>query len=322
VGGFWYFSVTNILLPLVMPTLALSLSTWVTDVISGREARRQKDFIQGAFGRYVSPKVVSELVADPTKLSIEGERRILSLMFTDIAGFTGLSEVVGSRKLSEILNAYLNEACKIIQKYDGTVDKFIGDAIFAIFNAPIEQPDHAERIIKCAIDLDRFAEDFRAMQIADGIEMGVTRIGIHTGEAVVGNFGAESKMEYTALGDTVNTASRLEGINKYFGTRILVSDTTRSLLPKEMPFRPIALVKPKGRAASLPIWQPLTAEEADDEWIYHWRHAYAAMEAGDEKALALLEQLHAERPDDVTCELHLELWREGKHGVEVVMDSK
>jgi class 3 adenylate cyclase len=326
VGALWAYGFLGALeglttIPLVMPTVAFGLSMWMTDSVTGREAKKQKEFIQGAFSRYVSPKVVDELIADPSKLSIEGERRTMSFMFTDIAGFTTLSESIESKKLAQVLNEYLNEACRIIQRYDGTVDKFIGDAIFSIWNAPLDQPDHEQRAVRCAIELDEFAERFREAQVAAGIPMGVTRIGVHTGEATIGNFGAEQKMEYTALGDAVNTAARLEGINKYFGTRICISEATRRKIDHVV-FRPVAFIRPKGKLTSLGIFEPLSDERAASDYIRRYNEAYSAMEAADPKAAAMLEALYAENHDDKTVALHLKRLRNGETGTEVIMDDK
>ncbi|MBJ7257833.1 MAG: adenylate/guanylate cyclase domain-containing protein, partial [Akkermansiaceae bacterium] len=193
------------LVPLVAPTLALGLSVWFMDMLIGKAERKQKQFVQGAFSRYVSPEVVKQLMDRPEALSISGAKREVSFIFTDIAGFTTMSEALSSEKLSEVLNEYLDGACQIILGFEGTVDKFIGDAIMTIFNAPLEQADHAARAVQCALALDVYAETFRKKQNDLGIPIGETRIGVHTGFATIGNFGSASRMDYTALGDTVNT---------------------------------------------------------------------------------------------------------------------
>src|SRR6202040_13660 len=128
--------------------------------------------------------------------------------------------------------AYLDGVTQIVLELDGTIDKYIGDAVFAIFNAPADMPDHCQRAVRCALEIDRFAQDFRAEQAKNGIIFGTTRIGVNTGAAVVGNFGSRLRFEYTAQGDAVNTASRLEGANKYLGTRICVAGSTRAGWPE------------------------------------------------------------------------------------------
>jgi class 3 adenylate cyclase len=295
---------------------------WGTDILTGRQARRQKEFIQSAFSRYLSPKVVQALVADPSKLSLEGESREMTYIFTDLESFTSLSEKISSRALAHLLNLYLDGICSAIIAADGRVDKFIGDAVFATFNAPTDQPDHAERAVRCAMAIDRFAEAFRAEQRANGIALGVTRIGVHTGRAVVGNFGTAEIMQYTAMGDAVNTASRLEGVNKVFGTRICVSETTRERC-SGIAFRPVATIVPKGKTEPLGIFEPLEEEQAESAFTRRYLQAYALAERRERAAVALFERLHAEAPGDGCVALHLQrLRQEEDAGVEMVMVDK
>jgi len=322
VGGFALFRFADVLIPLVGPTIALGLSQWGSDAATGRQARRQREFIQSAFSRYVSPAVVANMVKDPSRLSLEGEARDMTLIFTDLEGFTSLSEKIDAQVVAHTLNAYLDGVCAAILERDGTVDKFIGDAVFAIFNAPADQPDHAERAVQCALAIDRFSEAFRAEQHAKGVPLGITRIGVHTGRAVVGNFGSHSRMQYTALGDTVNTASRLEGINKVFGTRICVSETTRAHV-NDVPFRPIAVVVPKGKTEPLGIFEPLDEGRARSDFMVRYNEAYALAEQHDPAAIEIFEELHVQAPNDKCVTLHLERLREeGDVGVEMVMHDK
>jgi adenylate cyclase len=318
-AAFHYF---GIMLALVTPTFALGASMWGSEAIMGHEARQQKERIQGMFSRYLSPKVVNQLVQDPNRLSLEGERREMTFLFTDVAGFTTMSEAVGGSKLARVLNAYLDGMVRVVQEHhDGLVDKFIGDAVFAIFNTPLDQPDHWERAVRCALDLDRYAEKFRAEQNAAGVPFGVTRIGVHSGMATVGNFGSHERLEYTALGDAVNTASRLEGLNKYFGTRLLVSEVTHEHC-KGIPFRPIGRVIVKGKTQALGVYEPLSEERDASEYMARYRDAYQRLEAGAEDALALFEQLHAENPYDGCVEVHLERLRAGTRSPEIAMTEK
>ena len=321
VGGGAIFHYTGVMLTLVTPTLAMAGSMWGTEAVMGHEARQQKEYIQGVFSRYVSPKVVGELIRDPAKLSLEGERRAATFLFTDVAGFTTLSEAVTGAELANVLNLYLDGMVRVIHQYDGLVDKFIGDAVFAIFNAPIDQPDHWERGVRCALELDRFAEKFRAEQNVAGVPFGVTRIGVHSGMATVGNFGSQDKMEYTALGDAVNTASRLEGLNKYFGTRTCVSEVTHAEC-KGIPFRPMGMVIVKGKTQALGVFEPLSEERAASDYIKRYLHAYKHLEAGAEDTLALFEELYAENPYDGCVEIHLERLRAGTRSPEIAMTEK
>jgi len=321
IGGGALFHYTGVMLTLVTPTIAMAGSMWGTEAVMGHEARQQKEFIQGVFSRYVSPKVVGELIRDPAKLSLEGERRPSTFLFTDVAGFTTMAEAVTGSKLARILNLYLDGMVHVIQQHDGLVDKFIGDAVFAMFNVPLDQPDHYERAVRCALDLDRYAEKFRAEQNANNVPFGVTRIGVHSGMATVGNFGSQDKMEYTALGDAVNTASRLEGLNKYFGTRMCVSEMTHAQC-NGIPFRPMGLVIVKGKTKALGVFEPLSEERAKSEYIKRYLHAYERLEQGAEDTLALFEELYAENPYDGCVEIHLERLRAGTRSPEIAMTEK
>jgi len=336
VGGFALFRYAGISIVLISPTIAGGLSQWGTDMVKGRQSRRQREFIQSTFGKFVSPQVVATLVNNPEKLTLEGEARDMTFLFTDIEGFTTLSERIDSRVLAEMLNAYLDGVCNAILELDGTIDKFIGDAVFAIFNAPADQPDHAERGVKCAIAIDKFSEEFRAKQHAANppIPLGMTRIGVHTGPAVVGNFGSHTRMQYTALGDTVNTASRLEGVNKYFGTRICISEMTRMQVT-DIPFRPIHLIVPKGREEPLAIFEPLDEERANSPDTMRYIEAYDLSDPGADpatvnprnytKALEIFEDLLAKAPEEAkdrkVLEIHVERLREHAEGPLVMHDK-
>ena len=245
-GGVALFHYGGQMVGLLSPSLAFAIGFSVLDSLSGRDARKQRQFIQGAFSRYVSPKVVDQLIADPEKMSLAGERREMTYFFTDIANFTTLSEGMDSHLLGTVLNAYLDGVTQIVLRHEGMVDKFIGDSVFAIFNAPVDLANHAQRAVLCALEVDDFCNAFSEENKAKGIDFGITRIGVHTGVAVVGNFGSSARFNYTAQGDAVNTASRLEGLNKHFGTHISVSGATRAQC-EGIQFRPLASVVLKGK---------------------------------------------------------------------------
>jgi class 3 adenylate cyclase len=320
-AGFELFHYQRMMIELVTPTLSLALALWMTESLSGREARRQREHIRGLFSRYVSPKVVQQLVESASGLKLEGNKRVMTFIFTDVAGFTTLAESLGSRKLCRIVNAYLDGICQIVFRHDGTVDKFIGDAVFAIFNAPTDQPDHAERAVRCALEIDEFAERFRAEQVQKNVAFGATRIGVHTGSATVGNFGSLSRMEYTAVGDVVNTASRLEGLNKYFGTRICVSDVTKSHCAN-VAFRPLGIVTVKGKSIAHRIFEPVRPSVGDADYVLRYDEAFSSVERRDPAALRLLAALHEERSTDPCVGFYLDRLRNGQFGVELAMDEK
>jgi class 3 adenylate cyclase/CHASE2 domain-containing sensor protein len=309
------------MLPLVGPTLALALSLWIMDVLLGSAERQQRQFIQGAFSRYVSPIVVEQLVDNPESLSISGERRELTFIFTDIAGFTTLSEKLSAEKLSEVLNAYLDGACTIILRHGGMIDKFIGDAIMSIFNAPLPQPDHVARAVRCALELDAYAEDFRIAQNKAGIPIGQTRLGIHSGPAVMGNFGSQSRMDFTALGDTVNTAARTEGVNKYFGTRLCCTDVVVAQCP-EMHFRPIGDVVLKGKLTGVELFSPASDADTATGLFSRYVDVYALLKNSNAMAPDAVRALHQDFPEDALTTFHFERVESGLNTHHVVMEDK
>lgn len=309
------------MLPLVGPTLALALSLWMMDVLMGSAERQQRQFIQGAFSRYVSPIVVEQLVDNPESLSISGERRQLTFIFTDIEGFTTLSEKLSAEKLSEVLNSYLDGACTIILRHGGMIDKFIGDAVMSIFNAPLPQPDHVMRAVRCALELDAYAEAFRIQQNNAGVPFGKTRLGIHSGPAVMGNFGSQSRMEFTALGDTVNTAARTEGVNKYFGTRLCCTDVVAAQC-LDISFRPIANVVLKGKLTGVELYVPVSAADAASDLFRRYVEVYELLKNSDVKAPEAVRALHQEFPDDVLTTFYFERVNSGLYNNRVVMEDK
>ena len=206
-------------------------------------------------------------------------------------------------------------------KYDGTICKYEGDAIFVIFNAPVDQHDHAERAVRCALEIDRFADRFSAEKKAQGVPFGHTRIGIHTGAAVVGNFGSWTRFDYSAIGDAVNTAARLEGVNKQFGTRICVSEATREGCPG-IAFRPLGAVVVKGKTKGIGVWEPLHEDDPRQDFLARYGSAFALLEASAPEAEALFAALKREAPDDQCVELYLTRLFRGELGSEIVLTEK
>lgn len=187
---------------------------------------REKRWIKSTFSQYLSPKVITLLVQDPARLKLGGEEREISILFSDIEHFTTASEQLGTAPLVEFLNQYLTLMSDVILKHDGVVDKYVGDAIMAFWNAPLDQGDHARlacsAALECQAVLRKFREEFKSRLLPPVF----SRIGINTGPAKVGNMGSKTRLSYTAIGDSVNLASRLEGANKVFGTYLMISETT------------------------------------------------------------------------------------------------
>ena len=306
----------------VAPALAFAMAFFTTEAASGSEARAQRKFIEGVFSHHVAREVVAQILHDPARMtSLEGERRTMTFLFTDVANFTTMSEHVEAKELGRVMNTYFEAMTEIVQKHGGMVDKFIGDAVVAIFNAPIDLPGHAAAAVRCGLEMDRFAAAFSAEQNAQGIPFGMTRIGIHTGAAMVGNFGSRSRHNYTATGDAVNAAARLEGLNKHFGTRISVSGETRALCG-DIAFRPTASVVLKGKSKAIEVWEPLQDEDPRGDFISRYAGAYAMLQAQTPGAGPVFEGLAREAPDDPCVAFHLSRIRQGVTGVTVVMTEK
>lgn len=226
---------------------------------------RQKRFIKNAFSQYLSPAVIDQLVSNPDKLKLGGERRNISIFFSDVQSFTTLSESLEPEELTDLLNIYLSEMSRIILETGGTIDKYEGDAIIAFWNAPADIPDHSvkalEAAVRCQEKLSQMEEDFIKKV---GRPMW-TRIGINTGDAVVGNMGSENRFDYTMFGDSVNLASRLEGMNKQFGTYIMCSANTKNHaqnLGSDLVFRELGKVQVVGKTEAVQIFEPMTKEAA------------------------------------------------------------
>ncbi len=270
-------------LPAAAPTVAAALGLLGSLVLNYAQEGRQKRFIKGAFRQYLSPAVIERLLADPAHLRLGGERRELTIFFSDVQGFTSLSEQLDPEALTSLLNTYLTAMTDIILGEGGTIDKYEGDAIIAFWNAPLDQADHAARAVRaalaCQAALAQRAGEFRERC---GREL-VTRIGIHTGPVVVGNMGSRQRFDYTFLGDAGNLASRLEGVNKQFVTRILVSEATRAQAGPAARYRELGRVAVVGRREPVRIFEPIAAEaaaarEVDLDVFDRARSAY---EAGD-----------------------------------------
>ena len=285
------------------------------------EERNQRQFIRQAFSQFISPAVVDQLMSDPEKLSLGGERMEITCLFTDLAEFTTLIENNEPSVVLPVLNRYLDGLCRVFLQHDGTIDKIVGDALHGFFGAPVPQPDHACRATRCALDVDAYARSFIKEKEATDLGFGVTRIGVHSGTAVVGNFGGDAFFDYTAHGDVVNTAARLEGANKYLGTTVCASGETKSRCP-EVAFRPVGQLLLKGKSKSLDVFEPLRDERVESFEVSGYVDAYRLMETGDNTALEAFTNLTASYPDDPLAVLHAGRLAQGKAGTLIVLDEK
>ncbi|MFT3843270.1 MAG: adenylate/guanylate cyclase domain-containing protein [Myxococcaceae bacterium] len=238
---------------------------------------KQRVFFESALRRYLAGPVVDQLVKDPSRMRLGGERREVSILFFDVAGFTTLAEQLTAVELVALVNGYLDNIVEAIFRQQGTFDKFIGDAVMCFWGAPLDQPDHAALACKAAVEMQAALRAFTQAHASPKVQALHARVGIHTGPAALGNLGSSQVMSYTAMGDSVNLASRLEGLNKQYGTAILVSEDTFAAA-KPANAREIDRVRVKGRAAPVGVFElydpakaPAAALARYAEGLAHYR---------------------------------------------------
>lgn len=248
-------------IPLVALELGAVLSLISSNVVNYATEGRQKRFIKGAFSQYLSPAVIEQLISHPERLQLGGERRELSIFFSDLQGFTSISETLSPEELTTLLNDYLSAMTDIILEEGGTIDKYEGDAIIAFWNAPLLLEDHGLRGVRAAVRCqEKLAELRPGFAERSGKEL-FMRIGMNSGPAVVGNMGSRVRFDYTMLGDAVNLAARLEGINKQFGTFTMISEATRALAGDAFAYREISRVRVVGKNLPVVVYEPMTRED-------------------------------------------------------------
>ncbi len=237
------------------PILGLWFSTF--SVVSNKAflEGKEKKWIKNTFGQYLSPKVVDIVVKDPSKLELGGEKRDMSVFFLDIAHFTSISEKLEPDQLTLLLNRYLSGLTDVILRYDGVVDKYIGDCIMAFWNAPLDQKEH--RKLACCAAIDCLEELRRLNETAETEEKPAIRIGVNSGDMVVGNMGSRTRFSYTVLGDAVNLASRLEGANKFFSSKIMASEFTYDEAKRYIDARYLGKIKVVGKLIPVKVYEPL-----------------------------------------------------------------
>jgi adenylate cyclase len=287
-----------------------------------REARRRQMAAERAhalLSRYFSPNLAERLASDPDAIDLGGQRREITSLFTDIAEFTSLVETLDPEIIAPLLNDYLGQMTDIVFAHGGTVVKLVGDAMHVLFGAPADQPDHPERAVGCALDLDLSAQAFRERWRQRGIMLGATRLGLAAGPAIVGNFGGGRYFDYTAYGDTVNTSARLEAANKQLGTRICVGESVASRVAG-FKGRPVGDLLLRGRKEPLRAFEPLTAPAFDDPATRAYLDAFAKLEANDAAAMPGFAALLGQRSDDHLVGFHLRRLLDGATGTRIVLE--
>jgi adenylate cyclase len=268
-----------------------------------------------AFSRYIPKEIVKTLLQQGKEITLGGEKREATILFSDIENFSTIAESMSAEKLLKHLSDYFDLLSKIILFYQGTIDKYIGDSIMAIWNAPQNVEDHTDKAAYAALKCQLALKEFNAKRIQAKLPTFPTRIGIHTGDVFVGNIGTEERMNYTALGDVVNTAARLQNMNKVYSTSILISETVQEKISKDFLTRPLDFIAVKGRMKRVTIYELMGLKEGDPELIapseqitlsQKFTQAYTTYHEGDvEKAKMLFLDLSKKFPDDIPTQSYV-----------------
>ncbi len=308
--NYFIFSRLSIWLNLVYPLLSILFSYMGITVYKFLAEEKEKKKIRSAFQYYLTSSVINEMLKDPSKLRLGGEKKELTVLFSDIRGFTSVSEVLTPEELVHLLNEYLTAMTDLVFKYDGLLDKYMGDAIMAVYGAPLDQPDHPARACNTALEmlsvLDVLREKWRQEGRPD-LDIG---IGISSGPMVVGNMGSRMRFDYTVMGDMVNLGSRLEGLNKVYGTRIIVSQYSRELVLNQFVLRELDLVRVKGKAIPVKIYELCGTQSDTDKdtrkFISLFEDALARYRNSIwDEALRLFQEALVIRPNDGPTMLYL-----------------
>jgi len=274
----------------------------------GSEQRR---FAQSALGKYLPPDVAALILKEPERLSLRGEKKQIFALFTDLEGFTKFSHAITPEQLSHHLNRYLDVLSETVLRHGGTIDKFVGDAVVAFWGAPIARDDDGERAVRAAIAMYEAGEAFRHDAASDVPPIGCTRVGLHWGDAVIGNFGGKGRIQYTALGDGMNTASRLESANKLLHSTILVSREAKERSGLDL-FRPLGRVVLIGRATPVEVWEPVP--NMDPAMRRQLTDLWQRFDGGDSEALGALREIAAAGEDAALADFVYRIGEAGPGG--------
>ncbi len=310
------FSAVGAWVPIATPVLAALLgyvqSVAYTALVEGRDKR----ILKGAFGKYTSPVVVAEILESPEALALGGEKRPLSILFSDLSGFTSIAEEMDAEELISLLNEYLNDMTQVVFDERGYLDKYIGDAIMAFWNAPVDVPDHADRALRTAVFMQRRMADLNRRWSDAGRDVALkVRIGVHTGEVIVGNVGGEDRFDYSAIGDAVNLAARLEPANKTYDTFNMVSEVTLAAARDDYRVRELDTIAVKGKDEPVRVYELLelgggSLPPEKEAALEHFAAGMEAYRAHDwSEALARFEAAVTACPDDGPSRLYVERCR-------------
>ena len=300
---FLLFERLQLWLPVAGAVMTLALIYGSQGALAFIAEQRQRREIRSAFSMYVSPAVVDRMIEHPEQLRLGGERRELTILFSDLAGFTSIAEKLEPEQVASLVNRHLSDVTDAVLRYEGTVDKFTGDGVMAFWGAPITDDSQSEHALRAALEMQARTRKLAVeVQAETGAKLAV-RVGIHRGHCVVGNMGGTNRFNYSLMGDAANLASRLEGANKAYGTPILASDAVVKGAGGELKFREVDTVRVKGKETGITVFTP-----CDDEALVKMSDAaLAAYRAGDfEGAAAAFRRLLGAYPDDPVAKAFLE----------------
>ena len=255
----------NLYIDAFYPLMTLLFMGSASEIILHQEQEKQSRFIEGAFSSYLSPDLLKKLMQEPERLALGGEKKELTIFFSDIRSFTSISESMDPQKLIKYLNRYFTPMSDIVMEHQGMIDKYIGDALMAFYNAPVDVKEHAAAACRSSLQMLDELEVLNKAFLEEGLPRIDVGIGLNTAEVVVGNMGSDKRFNYTVIGDGVNLASRVEGINKNYGTNILITEFTHAIVKDEFLTRPIERVRVKGKEEEVLLYELLkdTPENRD-----------------------------------------------------------
>lgn len=322
-GSFFAFQEHRLLFDPILPSISALAVFMSCSLARYWQTESDRKFVRNAFRTFVSPNLVDSLALHPEALKLGGTRKECTFIFTDLAGFTSFVEKSDPEVAVPLLNDYIDNMVQIGLKHGGYLDKIVGDATVFHFNAflaPLDQPDHRQRAYDCAQEMDRWASAYSERKQAEGIPLNETRIGVNSGLVTMGNFGG-AIMDYTAHGDAINTAARLESAGKFLGVKVSISGATLEGV-EGFVGRPCGTLVLKGQTIGTPVFEPMTEERLNGAAVQQYMRAYDLMKAESPDALAAMEEVLRLDPEDGLAKMHLTRLRGGETGVRIVMTGK
>jgi adenylate cyclase len=278
------------------PSLGAAITFVVASGAAFAHSQWREALVRRRFEQHLAPAVVSRIVSDPSAVKLSGERREVTALFTDVEGFTTITQHADPERLVAALDGYFEGLAAIVIAHGGMVDKIVGDAIHALFNAPVDLEEHSRRAVDCAVAIRAWSKDYQRHPEPAALRFGRTRVGVETGWVVVGDVGVQAKLDYTAHGDVMNVTARLEVANKELGSAICVGPTAAARCDPTL-LRPLGVVAVRGREGSLAVYEPWP-EDAPTAWRETYLQAFRLIESDHGCAIAMFERLAAERDDD------------------------